>query len=103
MINVTLFSRQNCHLCDEAEKDLAELQEKFPHKLFVIDIESDPDLLRTYAFEIPVIKVGPYTLKAPFDVKKLEVTLGAASDRHQQLEEVEDQAYRKRLERAQVI
>lgn len=103
MINVTLFSRKDCHLCIEAENDLAELQGKYPHQLFVIDIESDPDLLRAYALEIPVIKVGPYTLKAPFDLKKLEMTLGAASDRHRQLEEVGDQAYRRRLERSREI
>ena len=37
MITVTLYTRQGCKLCEEAEADLLALQEVVPHKLAVID------------------------------------------------------------------
>ncbi len=80
MLKVTFFTRKQCHLCDQAEADLAALQEKFPHRLVVIDIDGSPELEAAYGFEIPVVEVGPYTLRAPFDRQKLEMTLGAAQD-----------------------
>jgi len=103
LLNVTLFGREKCHLCEEAEKDLQALQEQYPHQVFVIDIDSDPALQKAYGFDIPVVEVGPYTLRAPFDRKKLAVTLGAASDRKRHLEEVQDEAYQKRLKRGREI
>ena len=51
MIKVTLYSRQGCHLCEQARADLDQLRKKIPHQLEVVDIESDTDLLRQYAQE----------------------------------------------------
>ena len=45
---VTLFTRQDCSLCDQAEKDLKELQSEVPHKLAIVDVDSDPDLQAVY-------------------------------------------------------
>ena len=45
MISVTLFSRENCHLCKQTEQDLNSLQDEYPHQLFVVDIDKDPDLI----------------------------------------------------------
>ena len=67
MVTVTLYTRKGCHLCEQAKDDLDSLQEKYPHRLVEIDIESDPALLKKYLVEIPVIEVGPYVLKSPFD------------------------------------
>jgi len=103
LLTVTLFSRENCHLCENAENDLAALQEKYPHQLFVVDIDKDMDLQLKYGFDIPVVLAGPYTLKAPFDKKKLEMTLGAASDRKRHFEEIGDKAYEDRNKRSKVI
>lgn len=103
MLNVILFSREKCHLCQEAEDDLKALQEQYPHRLFVINIDQDPALQKAYGFDIPVIEVGPYTLKAPFDRKKLAVTLAAASDRVRHLEETGGPAYQQRVKRGQKI
>ena len=71
MLNVTLFTRQGCHLCEQAKRDLENIQETIPHQLVEIDIEQDEAMLKAYALEIPVIQVGPYTVKAPFDRQKL--------------------------------
>jgi uncharacterized membrane protein len=100
LLSVTLYGRKNCHLCEQAERDLNTLQDKYPHKLYVIDIDKDPDIQKAYEFIIPVIEVGPYTVKAPFEVDRLAVTLGAASDKNRQLEEKNDKTYQDRKKRA---
>ena len=103
MLTVTLYMREECHLCEQAKADLDSLQEQYPHRLVEVDIDSDPDLQRTYLVEIPVIEVGPYRLKAPFDRQKLMITLGAASDRRNQLEEIGGEVYEARVKRGQEI
>jgi uncharacterized membrane protein len=95
--------RKECHLCEQAKADLESLQEQYPHRLIEVDIDSDPALQRAYLVEIPVIEVGPYRLKAPFDRQKLSMTLGAASDRRNQLKELGGEAYEARVKRGQQI
>lgn len=99
MLTVTLYSKKDCHLCEQAKADLESLKDKYPHRLVEIDIESDPALLKAYLVEIPVIEIGPYVLKAPFDKRKLTMTLGAASDRRGQLEQLGRKDHRDRLAR----
>ncbi len=99
MISVVLYGRKDCHLCEQAQEDLNSLQEKVPHQLTVIDIESNDDMHRAYALEIPVVEVGPYKLKAPFTKQELEVTLAAAVNRRKQLEDLKDPEYSKMVHR----
>lgn len=90
MIDVILYSRKDCHLCEQAEQDLNALQAKIPHRLVVLDVDEDENLQRLYGLEIPVVKTGPYLLKAPFDRQKLEMTLGAERDRQAQFERLDE-------------
>ncbi|HMB24241.1 MAG: glutaredoxin family protein [Chloroflexota bacterium] len=103
MITVTLYTRKDCHLCDQAKADLESLQEQIPHRLVEIDIDSDPALQKKYLVEIPVIEVGPYLLKAPFDKQKLMMTLGAAGDRRGQLDKLGREDHHERVRRGQTI
>lgn len=103
MINVTLFTRAGCKLCEEAEADLNALQQAIPHKLTVIDIDSDPSFRDAYALEIPVVEVGPFKLKAPFTRQELQMTLGAATDRRAQLERINDKAFQMNTSGSQAI
>jgi len=103
LLKVTLFGRKVCHLCDEAQAALASLQDRFPHEVAIIDIDGNPELEAAYGIDIPVVEVGPYTLKAPFDVRDLEMTLGAAQDRAAQLDDLGDKRHKKRIQRAQNI
>ena len=77
MITVKLYSRKDCSLCDQALADLQSLQASIPHNLEVVDVDSHPEALRLYGTAVPVVEVGPYKLKAPFDKKELQITLGA--------------------------
>lgn len=103
MLTITLYTRKDCHLCDQAKADLESLQEKYPHRLVEIDIDTDPALQKKYLAEIPVIEVGPYALKAPFDKQKLMMTLGAAGDRRGQLDRLGREDHLDRVRRGQSI
>src|SRR5687768_15626650 len=103
MLTVTLYTRKECHLCDQVRSDLESLQAKYPHRLVEIDIDTDPALQKAYLVEIPVIDVGPYILKAPFDKQKLMMTLGAAIDRRGQLDRLGREDHYERVRRGQQI
>ena len=103
MINVTLYTRAECKLCEEAEADLEALQPVVPHKLTVIDIDSESSFRDAYALEIPVVEAGPFTLKAPFTRQQLQMTLGAAADRRVQLERINDKAFQMNTSGSQAI
>lgn len=103
MFTVTLYTRNECHLCDQARLDLESLQAKYPHRLVEIDIDTDPALQKAYLVEIPVIEVGPYVLKSPFDRQKLMMTLGAANDRRSQLDRLGREDHHERVRRGQQI
>lgn len=90
MIHVILYSRQDCHLCEQAKADLDDLQSVLPHRLTVIDVDSTPELRQRFGFEVPVVEVGPYRLRAPFGRQELQMTLGAARDREKHIEELEN-------------
>jgi len=86
MLTVTLYTRNNCHLCDQAKEDLESLQEKYPHRLVEVNVDSDPAIQKIFGEKVPIVEVGPYRLSAPFDKQKLMMTIGAASDRRGQLD-----------------
>ena len=90
MILVTLYSRQDCHLCEEAKTDLDALQSVVPHKLVVMDIDQDRKLKQEFDLDIPVVVAGPFHLKAPFTRQDLQVMLAAAQDRERHIDLVEN-------------
>src|SRR5665648_162068 len=99
MITVALYQRVDCHLCEQVREDLDEIKNKIPHKLVLIDIDSDPEMKDLFILDIPVVEVGPYRLKYPFSKQELEMTLAAALDRKTQLERFDGQAYQKVVDR----
>ena len=55
--HVIVYSRPGCHLCDEAKVAImtAGCNDRFT--LEEINIESDPELLRKYKYDIPVVMI----------------------------------------------
>jgi len=100
-LEVTLYTRQNCKLCDQTRRDLEEIQDDLPHRLIEVDIDVDPSLAAEYGSRVPVVSVGPFTLEAPFDQRKLRMTLAAAKDSHLQRLEDRGERYRKTKARSQ--
>jgi uncharacterized membrane protein len=103
MLNITLYSRKNCELCDEVRAELNDLQSLYPHRLTELDIDSDNALLAKYHEIIPVVEVGPYSLQAPITRQKLQMTLGAASDRKKQLEQLGDPEYQMKIKKGHKV
>ncbi len=59
MTDVVVYSRAECHLCEEAvEKIVALHGEGYRFELHEVDIESDELLLRRHLERIPVVEVG---------------------------------------------
>ena len=75
---MTLYTREECSLCEQAKEILQSLEAEFPHELAEVDIEADPALFKRYHDRIPVVKVGPYTLEAPIEEIHLRVALQSA-------------------------
>jgi len=103
MLNVTLYTRKDCHLCEQVKDDLESLREILPHRLVEVDIDSDPTLKAKFGGIIPVIEAGPYNLKAPITRESLKMTLGAASDRRSQLEQIGDAGYKARVQKGRTV
>ncbi len=55
---VVIYSRSNCHLCEEAEKNVREVLVEIHFGLEVIDINGDQELERLYGEEVPVITIN---------------------------------------------
>ena len=77
MPEVIVYSRKQCHLCDEVKKKLSYLQSRAQFQWREIDIDSDPELLRLYNEEVPVVfidgrKAFKYTLDEREFLKKLD-------------------------------
>lgn len=103
MLNVTLYTQKDNPACEQIKLDLAELQAQYPHRLVEVDIDSDALLKAKYNKVVPILEVGPFTLKGAVTKQKLQMTLGAASDRKNQLEKLEDPVYKMRIEKGKTV
>jgi hypothetical protein len=73
LTDVVLYTRPQCHLCDEAREAILALREEFPGlRLNEVDIESDPRLHAAYLERIPVVEVeGEVVSELIFDPDQL--------------------------------
>lgn len=54
---VTIYSRQGCHLCDDAYKTLQSIQAELNFEIEVIDIDQNQELVDLYSDQVPVIHI----------------------------------------------
>lgn len=72
-IQIDIYSRPGCHLCDEAKAVIERVQNRFSFDLHVINIETDPALEKQYGEEIPVVFInGNKAFKYHVDEAELE-------------------------------
>jgi glutaredoxin len=55
---VTLYTRVGCCLCDDAKHVIVASRRRADFDYVEIDIDSDPDLIRLYNDEVPVIMIN---------------------------------------------
>jgi hypothetical protein len=74
-LRVRLYGKRGCHLCEQAEADLARLRRRYAHTLEVVDITQDPELMARYGLRIPVLVVAGREHDAPLECAEIEQAL----------------------------
>jgi glutaredoxin len=54
---ITLYSKADCHLCDEVKEILTRVRKRIPFEYEEVDITSDEALFQRYEVKIPVIMI----------------------------------------------
>jgi glutaredoxin len=77
--SVTLYTRDGCHLCDDALAYLRRLAPELGLEIAVTDIDTDPALQDRYGLAVPVIALnGAEIARAPITEHSLRRRLRAA-------------------------
>lgn len=60
MIKIEIFSKKECHLCEEAKEVIDRVRQSsgFPLLVEEVDITTDPSLYERFKEEIPVVLVN---------------------------------------------
>ena len=55
-IQLVLYGRGNCHLCDVAKAELLRIRRSLPFEIEIVerDVDTDPDWRNVYGDEVPV-------------------------------------------------
>ncbi|HSH05351.1 MAG TPA: glutaredoxin family protein [Anaerolineae bacterium] len=80
MIEVIMYTKENCSLCDKAEALLAGLAGEWPHRLVKVDITMDDGLWERYRYAIPVLRVGEREVGAPLAEAEVVALLGGGDE-----------------------
>jgi hypothetical protein len=57
MIDVTILSRHDCHLCDVVERMATHVQAEVPFTLTRMNIDEQADLVARYGDRVPVVLI----------------------------------------------
>lgn len=71
---VVIYSRPECHLCDEAKAAIGRAGCRESFTLEEVNIESDKELLKKYQYDIPVITIdGVEAFKHRVDPEQFKI------------------------------
>lgn len=77
-MKVTLYTKQDCGLCDKAERVLRNYQRSLGFDLEIVDIEGEEEAYRRYWARVPVVLAdGKEVAEAPIDETRLKAVLTA--------------------------
>lgn len=69
---ITLYSKEGCHLCENAKEALFELEDDFEIELAEVDITTDSALFEKYKYTIPVMVIDDsIVLETRIDARKI--------------------------------
>lgn len=54
---VVMYTRQGCHLCEQAWQQLEQARQRHDFALEQVDIDADPELVRVYGECVPVVMI----------------------------------------------
>ncbi|MBI4488425.1 MAG: glutaredoxin family protein [Deltaproteobacteria bacterium] len=55
---ITLYTRENCCLCEEMKEVVREVAGEVPFEMEEVDVDGDPDLREKYGNEVPVLFIN---------------------------------------------
>lgn len=58
MIQLTLYARDGCHLCEDMAAALDDFQGGLGFVYRLVDVDSDPQLAARYGLKVPVLTLG---------------------------------------------
>jgi hypothetical protein len=67
-MQITLYSKPNCSLCDDLLADLAWLQRELSFTVTSQDISDDPELKEKFQYLVPVLEIGGTLYNPPHDL-----------------------------------
>jgi uncharacterized membrane protein len=97
MINVTCYYLEGQAESDRVISLLREISQQVEFGLVLIDIDKDPALRSNFETRVPVVRIGPYTLSEEITRQKLEISIAAAKERSDDLQQIGDETYRRRI------
>lgn len=62
MIQLSVYIRPGCHLCDDLLSQLQQLQSEYCFDFHTINVDSCPQLVALYGIKIPVVMYGDQEL-----------------------------------------
>jgi len=80
-MQITLYTSQTCHLCDEVSRLLERLAPQYDLEIKEVDISGDEALLEAIGGRVPTVEIEGDSLgrlEAPFDEAQLRVRLEIA-------------------------
>ena len=79
-VEVTLYTRAGCHLCEDARTALDTLARDLPIEVTAVDVDLDLELLRRFNDLVPVIAVADEIVtSAPIDLGAIRSAIGSAA------------------------
>jgi glutaredoxin len=57
-LRVVMYTRQGCHLCEEAWELLEKLRPGFGFELELVDVDGQSDLAKLYGEKVPVVVIA---------------------------------------------
>jgi len=89
-MELTLYTRGGCHLCDEMKAQLEPLVREFSVELREVDVDTDAMLAGRFGEEVPVLLLdGRKVAKHRLDVKQLRRRLQEESTHRRGAEDTE--------------
>ena len=81
-IELVLYTRQGCHLCEQAWRQLRQAQRRYGFTLTTVNVDTDAELEDRYGLQVPVVTVnGRVRFRGGVNAVLLERLLQAEADR----------------------
>lgn len=78
-VQVTLYAKPDCGLCDTLQDDLRWLQRELSFTVVTRDINDDPALREKFQYLVPVLEIGDTFYTPPHDLLQTRLHIIAAA------------------------